>query len=254
MRATVLGLILVCLPVILPAQTTDPAKVQELARRFKEGVELENAGKFVEARKIFDGIIAEEPKAPGSLLCAGIASMQLNEFGRAIDYLQKFRVLQPKDGSALVFLIQANQALGRTAQVEPLAQELRAMRAEGNEVKGLTDQAFYERERAPRKDGTAVVVKEFYDEAKDPFLVWELTQLNAAGGTVRDMVISVDHAKDAAAKPTYVFAEYAIKDGQPRQINIYRQEKQRPDYDAFRKWCEDALLDPPKPILIVPMK
>jgi hypothetical protein len=127
-------------------ETLDAAKVAEYQRRFEEGYALEQQGKLVEARAIYDGILAEEPKAKRSLLEAGRISFKLGELVKADDYLGKLHVLVPDFPEAIELLIQINQALKRDVKVELLLRDFRELHDSGK-VPELSRSICFVRER-----------------------------------------------------------------------------------------------------------
>jgi Tfp pilus assembly protein PilF len=244
------------------AQTTDPAKVAALQARFQAGIALENQGKLKEAREQFLSVVKEEPKARGSLFYIAFTSLRLGEMELAADYINRFREMEPKDFKGLVLAIQINQALKKSVRVETLRKELWELRASGN-IPGLTDSASYVRERIEQSGGGVVSVMEFFDYKKDPFLLYEIKVFNAEGTMLRNLVISHDskqtaelRAKDKKyeAVEMFYFSEFMLKDGQPKEINIYRQEVERPSYESARKWIVEAVAAPPKPLQVAPLQ
>ena len=245
----------------LRAQTEDPAKVQDLQNRFHQGLQLENDAKYPEALAVFQGIIKDEPKAMGSLFYAGMVSLEMGHAEEAVDYLNRFRELSPKDFKGVVLLIQANQALRRTVKVEALRRELLAMRSADN-IPGLTDAKSYVRERVRADQGNLIDISEFFDYTTDPNFVYLAEEKNPALGVLRRLVIffNSDETKAARARnekfaevEVFDFSEDVIKDGKSAQVNIYRQEYEKPSYETARKWILDAIKEPPKPLMVAPL-
>ena len=242
----------------LTAQTTDPAKLADYQKRFRQGVELANAGKPVEALKIFDGIIAEEPKARGSLFYAGFVCSQMGEHAKGAEYLKKFRELEPKDFKGLILSIQVNQALKRAPAVENLRRELYDVR-KGTNTPGLSDAQMYVREKILSDKGTLSVISEFFDYQKEPYRLWQVEQLDADGNVARHLVLSYSpddtkklQEKDPKAE-MFFLGEYVIREGKIVQVNIYRQEFAKPTYEQCRDWMLGALKVPPKPLAVSPI-
>ena len=109
----------------------DPAKVAEYQKRFQEGYALEQAGKLQEARTVYDGILAEDPRAKRSLLEAGVISFQLGELAKADAYLEKLHSLVPDFPKAIELLIQINQQLKHDVKVELLLRDFRELHDSG---------------------------------------------------------------------------------------------------------------------------
>lgn len=240
----------------LHAQTNDPAKVAALQARFKSGVELFNAGKNDEALKIFDAILAEEPKARGSLFFSAFIQLRRGQYETAASLIDRFLELEPKDFKGIVLAIQANQALRRTAKVEALRKTLFDLEHSGSitAVPGLTDtHAMYIRERILLGDGRSIIVGEYFNYKKEPFVVYLAEQIDNSGNPVRRLVLSYAPDPKDANVETFALSEYVIVNGDVKQINIYRQDATRPDYDTCRRWMLDAIKNPPKPIYSAPI-
>jgi tetratricopeptide (TPR) repeat protein len=238
-----------------PAQTLDPAKVAEYQQHFAHGVELEQAGKLTDARQIFEGILAEQPNARGSLLESGRISFQLGDLAKANNYLEKLHELEPDYPQAIELLIQINQALGRDVRVELLARDFRTLHDSGK-VPQLQQSLCFVRERIPFHDDT-VMVSQFFDYTIDPNTVWMGEELDPSGKLKQRVLLNYDadatHAlrgKDARFANIEVFTWFGhdIKDGQVTGIKAYQQILALPDYQKFRSALLLILANPPKPI------
>jgi tetratricopeptide (TPR) repeat protein len=250
-------LALVAATPFLTAQTADPAKLADYQKRFRQGVELANEGKPWEALKIFDAIIAEEPKAKGSLFSAGSIYATMGDYAKAVEYLKKFREVDPKDFRGLILSIQINQALKRTAMVENLRRELYDLRR-GSNIPGLSDKIMYVREKAVGDKGKFNVISEFFDHKEEPYRLWQVEQVDDTG-VLRHIVLSYSpedtktlREKDPRAE-MFFLGEYVIREGKIAQVNIYRQEFAKPSYEQCRDWMLSALKTPPKPLAISPL-
>ncbi|PAW78494.1 MAG: hypothetical protein B9S32_06105 [Verrucomicrobia bacterium Tous-C9LFEB] len=242
--------------VTLHAQTADPAKIAALQARFKSGVELFNAGKNDDALKIFDAILVEEPKARGSLFFSAFIQLRKGQYETAATLIDRFLELEPRDFKGIVLAIQANQALHRTAKVEALRKTLFELERAGSitAVPGLTDtHSMYIRERILLGDGRSIIVGEYFNYKKEPFVVYLAEQIDTTGNPVRRLVLSyAPDAKDANVE-SFALSEYVIVNGEVKQINIYRQDSTRPDYETCRRWMLEAIKNPPKPIYSAPI-
>lgn len=245
-------------PIMLAAQTPAPdsAKVERLKAQFIKGRELLDAGKPLEALEKFNAILEEEPKAPGSLMMAAMINMNLARFSKAIELLNRFRVLQPEDPRGLLMSIQAHQALKETKKAEALVKDMKRLRATGK-VKGVLEAPFFVRERVRRPDGSMVVVNEFFDYRADPRRLFMAEQVSPRGQMMRRMDIAFDpqatkavRAKDAKLANAEVFYlnEYIFQDGKLANVDVYRQIFSRPDYNKARDWLLDAIIMKPKPM------
>ncbi len=234
------------------AQTSDPAKIAELQTRFKGGVDLFNSGKNDEALKVFTAILAEEPKARGSLFFAAFINLHQGKYEQAAALADRFLELEPKDFKGIVLAIQANQALKRTAKVEALRATLFTLRDTITPVPGLVDaRTMYIRERILSDDGRNIIFCEYFDYKNEPFVLYMAEQVDSVGKPVRRLVLSYDsQSKD---KESFALSEYVIVNSEIKQINIYRQENARPDYLTCRQWMLDAIKAPPKPLYSAPV-
>lgn len=240
----------------LQAQTTDQAKIAELQAKFKSGVELFNASKNDEALKVFEGILAEEPKARGSLFFSAFIQLHKGQYETAAGLIDRFLELEPKDFKGIVLAIQANQALRRTAKVEALRKTLFELQNAGKitTVPGLTDtHTMYIRERILLGDGRSIIVGEYFNYKSEPYVVYLAEQVDTTGKPVRRLVISYAPDQKDATKESFALSEYVIVNGEVKQINIYRQEETRPDYETCRRWLLEAIKTPPKPIYSAPI-
>lgn len=236
------------------AQEVAPSKRLEFERRFKEAVAQIEKQDYQAARKICDTIIKEEPKARGSLLIAGMASLELFEPVKAIEYLEAFRKLEPLDPQGLMLLIEANQEDKRTAKVESLIKELFELRKTNSKLQST--QSFI-RERIKTQENRLLLIREYFDSKKPPYKVWEISESNMK---TNEKTRSLDFSYNLGASEVekkgeaYFLGETIIKNGVPVQINIYREEKTVPDYSVFRKWILDTIKLPPVPIYSAPFQ
>jgi tetratricopeptide (TPR) repeat protein len=238
----------------------DSAKVAEYQKRFEEGYALEQQAKLVEARTIYDGILAEEPKAKRSLLEAGKISFKLGELAKADAYLERLHELVPDFPEAIELLIQINQALKRDVKAELLIRDFGELRDSGK-VPELSQSLCFVRERI-HLDQQDIVVSQFFDYTQDPNTVWMAEVLDPGGQLKRRLLLNYDpdatralRTKDAKYAGTQVFTwlEHVIKDGQVKEIDAYLQIFALPDYQKFRSAMFVILANPPKPIYSAPV-
>jgi tetratricopeptide (TPR) repeat protein len=243
-----------------PEKSLDPVKVAEYQKRFAQGLDLEQAGKLADARQVFEGIIAEQPNARGSLLEAGRISFKLGDLAKANNYLEKLHELEPDYPQAIELLIQINQALGRDVMVELLVRDFRALHDSGK-VPQLQQSLCFVRERIPFHDDT-ILVSQFFDYTADPNTAWMGEVFDPSGKLKQRLLLNYDadatralRAKDARFANTQVFTWFGhdIKDGQVTGINAYLQIFALPDYQKFRSALLVILANPPKPIYSAPV-
>jgi tetratricopeptide (TPR) repeat protein len=257
MRFPLLFGLLVLVSTPLRAEPT-PEKAAEFAKRFAEGRALFDNGRDAEALKIFERILDEEPKARGALYFAAWARLNMNDADEAAELLERLLKLNPpveQKFRALVLAIQANQSMRRTKVVETLRQQLYALRNSGETIPGLTDAKLFTREKIRAAKEVHLLITEGFDPQSEPFRVWQLDQFDASGQLLRTIALSYDAkstaefrqkdpAKNVAAE-VYFLSEPIYRDGQTSQINVYRQELEKPSYETCRHWMLDALKKPP---------
>jgi tetratricopeptide (TPR) repeat protein len=238
----------------------DPAKIADFQRRFKEGNDLAAQGKLADARKIYDGILAEDPHARGSLFEAGKISFKLGEMAKADDYLSQLHQLEPEFPAAIELLIQVNQALKRDVKVELLIRDFRALRDSGKNPQ-LARSICFVRERFA-VEHQQIVVSQFFDYTQDPNTVWMAEVFDANGVLQRRLLLNYDaeatrglRAKDAKYATTEIFTwfEHVLTSGQVTAVNAYLQIFALPDYTKFRSAMLVILANPPKPIYSAPV-
>jgi len=242
-------------PSAAPASGPDPAKIADFEKRFTQGRELEQQGKLVEARAIFDGILAEEPRAKGSLREAGYISVRLNELTKAGDYFEKLHALVPDYPAAIESLIQINQALGRDVKVALFLKEFRVLHESGK-VPDFSKSLSFVRERIHGKQ-QEMIVSQFFDYEKDPNTVWMAEVFDPAGQLQKRILLNYDpeatqalRVKDPKYANTEVFTWFGhiLKDQKVKEIDAYVQIFALPDYKKFRSAMLLILANPPNPI------
>jgi len=242
------------------AQIVSTDKVAEYQKRFQQGYELEKAGKLADARKIFEGIIDEQPNARRSLLEAGRTSFQLGDLAKADAYLEKLHEIEPDFPEAIELLIQVNQALGRDVRVELLARDFRTLHDSGK-IPALQQSLCFVRERIPFHD-ESIVVSQFFDYTADPNTVWMGEVYDAEGKLKQRILLNYDadatralRGKSDKYAHTEVFTWFGhdITDGHVTVVNAYLQIFALPDYNKFRSALLVILQNPPKPAYSAPV-
>ena len=247
-------------PAEAPTDPAEAAKIAEYQKRFEEGYALEKQGKLTDARTIYDGILAEEPKAKRSLLEAGKISFQLGEPTKADDYLERLHLLVPDFPEAIELLIQINQQLKRDVKAELLIRDFRELH-DSDKMPELTQSLCFVRERIPL-DQQGIVVSQFFDYTRDPNTVWMAEVYDSGGQLQRRLLLNYDpdatralRAKDPKYATTQVFTwfEHALKNGQVTEIKAYLQIFALPDYEKFRSALFVIMANPPTPIYSAPV-
>ncbi len=246
---------------IAPAPALDPAKVAEYQKRFEDGYALEKQGQLAQARVIYDGILAEQPQAKRSLLEAGRVSLELGDFQKADDYLEKLHVIVPDFPEAYELLIQANQGLKRDVKVERLVREFRALRDSGRSP-DLENQLYFNREHIPLDQGAEIVFTQFFDYTKAPFYALRAESFGPGHTSQRVLLLKYDpdgtaqlHAKDPAASKSEVFilAEPFMTDGKMTRIDVYQELFATPDYEKARNIMLGIFAHTPKAVYSAPV-
>ncbi len=243
-----------------PDSNVDPAKIADFQKRFADGNTLEAAGKPAEALAIYDGILAEEPNAKGSLLHAGKISFALGDLTKADEYLEKLHALVPDFPEAIELLIQINQALKKDVKTERLVRSFCELHDSGK-IPQLTQSLCFVRERI-HADPQDIVISQFFDYHQSPNTVWMAEVLDASGVLKRRLLLNYDdnatralRGQDAKYATTEVFTwyEHILKDQKVTEIDAYLQIFALPDYQKFRSAMFVILANPPKPIYSAPV-
>jgi len=244
-------------PTPAPSQTApDAAKIADFEKRFAQGKQLEQDGKLTEARAVFDGILAEDPDAKGSLREAGIVSVGLHDLPKANQYFEKLNALVPDYPAVIESLIQINQALGRDVKVETLLKEFRNLHNSGK-LPDFSKSLYFVRERMPSDQNSVIVISEFFDYKQEPHTMWMAKKYDADGHLVRWLLLNYDpdatmalRGKDPKYASTEIFTwyEHVLKDEKVKEVDVYLQIFALPDYKKFRSAMLTILANPPKPI------
>jgi len=192
----------------------------------------------MEARAIFDGIIAESPEAKGSLREAGFISIRLNDWPKANDYFEKLHALVPDYPAAIESLIQINQQLKRDVKVMTLIKEFGDLYAAGKVPK-----PYFVREQVPLELGDKMVILQYFDYTQDPNLVYRAQILDPSGGVKRQLVLAYDVAgtkelreKDPSLPNAeqFLLLEDVLADGRIKRVDAYFQMFAQPEYRKVR--------------------
>ncbi|HEV3273115.1 MAG TPA: tetratricopeptide repeat protein [Candidatus Methylacidiphilales bacterium] len=238
----------------------DPAKIAEYQKRFQQGYALEQQGKLAEARANYDAILAEQPQAKRSLLEAGKISFKLGEFEKADNYLERLNEIVPDFPEAIELLIQINQALKRDVKVELLIRDFAQLRA-GGKIPELSQSLWFTRELI-HSASQDIVINQAFDYTRDPNTVWMAEVFDPTGILKRRILLNYDPEATRALRAkepnnpgvqVFTWVEHVLKDGQPKEIDVYMQIFALPDYQKFRSALFVILATPPKPIYSAPV-
>jgi tetratricopeptide (TPR) repeat protein len=261
-------------PHVISQQKQDPpppraAPVKNITRednlrlRYQRGRTLDQQGRWTEALQVFQGILKEEPQARGSLLMAGIVLNKMARYTEAVEHLEKFRKLEPKDFRGIVHLIQAKQALKDEAAVAELKAELIKLRNTPPLQEGLADSLSYRRERIPlstEEGGPYMAILEFFNPELDPFVEWFADIYNGDGILRRRLVlayetqtVALDENKKQRIRTSdaMILGEVRSQEDVPKEFIIYERLEKRPTYAEARRAFLQLLRKTPEPIATV---
>jgi tetratricopeptide (TPR) repeat protein len=238
------------------APALSDAQIADYHRRFEEGQALEKTGDFEKARAVFDGILAEQPDAKGSLLEAGEISLELNEPLKADAYLDRLHDIVPDFPGATELLIQANETLKHDVKAERLTRELRALHENSTDQR-FKDMLKFDRERIRLDAGEEIIISEFFDYTKPPYNAFMAELSDPVRQIHRKVYLNYDpdgtqtvRAKDPklAEDEVFLLAE-PFASG---RIDVYQALMAMPDYNKLRTMLLLVLTQTPKPIYSSP--
>jgi tetratricopeptide (TPR) repeat protein len=238
-----------------------PAQIADYQKRFEAGYALQKQGQLLQARAIYEGILAEQPDAKRSLLEAGRISLELNDLAKADAYLEKLHALVPDFPDAYELLIQVNQGLKRDIKVERLVREFRALRDSGR-VPGFSQSLFFERERVELSGDQSIVFTQFFDFTQPPYYALKAELFGPGHASERVLLLKYDvdgtqelHKKDPAASNGNVFilAEPISLNGKMTRIDVYQELFTTPDYTKARDLMLGIFVRTPKPVYSAPV-
>jgi tetratricopeptide (TPR) repeat protein len=243
------------------APTLTDAQVAAYHQRFEEGKAQEKAGNLAQARATFDGILAEQPDAKGSLLEAGEISLELNEPAKADAYLDKLHAIVPDFPGAIELLIQANETLRHEVKAARLVRELRTLHDGSSEPK-LSALLKFDRERIRLDAGEEIVISEFFDYTQPPYNAFMAELSDPVRQIDRRVYLNFDpvgtqtvRAKDPklARDEVFLLAEPIYTGNKMTRVDVYQALLAMPDYDKLRTMLLVALTETPKPIYSSPV-
>ena len=128
------------------AQDPSPAQIAEAEKAFNTANEFQEKRKFAEALIHYKRALAILPNDPAVLFNGGMAAFATKDFNSALDMWKKLKTVDPTDWHARAKLIQAYQALNKTAERDAERAELFAMWKKGEPAE-LKEQIEYCREQ-----------------------------------------------------------------------------------------------------------
>jgi tetratricopeptide (TPR) repeat protein len=233
------------------AASAEDARTSALQQRFEQAKNVEAQGQLVQARSMFDAIIADAPDAKGSLREAGLISMELNDYLKADDYFSKLHALVPDYPMAIEALIQANQALKRDAKVEILIEQFSRLYSQGK-----VPQPYFVRERIKLEGGAEIVITQFFDYHQPRYYAWAADYLAAHHQLKRQLTVNYDPEVTAqmrkdpklANAEQFLVVDNVMSGNHVVRLDVYQQFLALPDYIKMRTILLEVFTNALKPI------
>lgn len=159
------------------AQTPSPADIAKVEKAFETANKLMEERKPAEALTYYKQALVILPKDSTLLFNGGMAAFASKDFQTALDLWKQMKEVEPADWHLRAKLIQAYQALGKTAERDAERAELFAMWNKG-EPKELKEQDEYCREQF-EVNGQKVMVFEQFELKGDRALRYVFSILDA---------------------------------------------------------------------------
>lgn len=158
------------------AQKPSPQQEAQAQTAFENANSLLERGKAAEALTHYKQALAILPKDPAILFNAGLAAFTAKDFAFAADVWSQLKAVEPLDWHARAKLIQAYQALGKTAERDKEREELFAMWKSGKPAE-LKNQLQYCRDQF-EVNGKKVMAFEVFELKGDRALRYIFSILN----------------------------------------------------------------------------
>ncbi len=177
-RTTLLFLPLILVASTLTVLAQNPTKQQEAQAQtaFEIGNSLLEQGKADQALIHYKRALSVLPKEPAILFNAGLAAFSSKDFAFASDVWKQLKAVEPSDWHARAKLVQAYQALGKTAERDKEREELFAMWKSG-EPPEFKEQVQYCRDQF-EVNGKKVMAFELFELKGDRALRYVFSILN----------------------------------------------------------------------------
>jgi len=160
-------------------QMSEDSPAHRFDKAFNAANELMKQHKPAEALIRYEEALAIVPDDTSTLFNAGLAAFLSNNFSRAADWWKRLKALDPDDWRARSKLIQAYQALGKTAERDTERSELIQLWKSGKN-KDLSQQAEYCREQF-EINGTKIMVFEHFELKGDRAVRYAFSVLGPDG-------------------------------------------------------------------------
>jgi tetratricopeptide (TPR) repeat protein len=239
-------------PATAPSPQMHPDARKQLLMGLKQGVALQQAGKFVEAERFYQMVLQRAPAMPEANNLMGTIAMEAKDFIVAVEFFEKAVAGLPRDplirhniGSALLNLSDYHAALvhlRKALDVKPGQVESLALTATCYNRLSRSVDALPFAEKALRMDPHNVSASMAYSEA-----LINLGRMNEAACYLREMIaasVAVPNSykslsttrKFSADAPELAALRVEI------EKSIYSDEQRSPLHFAAAKMCNDAKL------------
>lgn len=238
------------------APAGEDARTAELQQRFQQAKAVEAQGQLVQARSMFDAIIADAPDAKGSLREAGLISMELGDNAKADAYFSKLHALVPDYPMAIESLIQVNEALHHDAKVEILIEQFSHLYSQGK-----VPEPYFMRERIPLDGGAEIAITQFFDYHQPRYYAWAADYFDAQHQLKRQLTVNYDPEVTAqmrqdpklANAEQFLVVDNVMSGGHVVRLDVYQQFLALPDYAKVRTILLEVFAHALKPIATAPV-
>jgi len=233
------------------AASAEDARTAALQERFQQAKAVEAQGQLVQAREMFDAIIADAPDAKGSLREAGLISVELGDNLKADGYFSRLHELVPEYPMAIEALIQVNQALKRDAKVEILIEQFAHLYSLGK-----VPEPYFARERIRLDGGAEIVITQFFDYHQPRYYAWAADYFDAQHQLKRQLTVNYDPDVTAqmrkdpklANAEQFLVVDNVMTNGHVTRLDVYQQFLALPDYVKMRTVLMEVFAHALKPI------
>jgi arylsulfatase A-like enzyme/Flp pilus assembly protein TadD len=190
----------------IPAGLADPKDRIELRDRLQEGELLLQAGRYSEAVRVFDQVLAVEPDSRFAVLRSGIALLKSGRPQQAIPRLERSTELDPNRAEARYALA---DALMRTGQAELAAAQWReVVRLQPRRAEAWFNLAAASSQAGSSEEALAALRTAVEIEPNRPAMLTALARAEAGAGLDASAIAHLDRAR--ALEGDDVFSEAAL--------------------------------------------
>ena len=212
--------------------------------------ELMDAGRYAEAAEVSAARVREKPNEPVRLFNAGLAHALAGRQAEALGYFQGLLEIEPDDVLVASKIVQALEALNRTAEIEPAIARVREIRKRLLDRGQKVDTAFTREQFSVA--GKPIMAREFYELSGERAVKWSFLILDEKGKPIRRISLgSYDSTTQMARELGEIKPDerlYHLDDYEGpthRTLGFY---KKCPSYRETRKSVQDYLEGKSKPV------